>query len=314
MPDFNFSTVKSPNPEEIEAFNIATEIARKENANIIIGTDPDCDRVGVIVKNKQNEYIALNGNQIGALLVNYIITNNINSIKRAQNGDKFEMDRLIRENNGLIWSIVKRFMNRGYEVEDLYQIGCMGFIKSIKRFDTNFEVKLSTYSVPYILGEIKRFIRDDGPIKVSRSIKELNVKINELKRHYLLKTGKEITIEQICKELKVEKEDVIIAMESTNAVESMDAAANAENKDGKQMTVFEKISTGKNEEELITNKMVINQLISELKDREKEIILLRFFKEKTQTEVAKILGISQVQVSRLERKILNEMKTKLTSA
>ena len=190
----------------------------------------------------------------------------------------------------------------------------MGFIKSIKRFDTNFEVKLSTYSVPYILGEIKRFIRDDGPIKVSRSIKELNVKINELKRHYLLNTGKEITIEQICKELKVQKEDVIIAMESTNAVESMDAAANAENKDGKQITVFEKISTGKSEEEIITNKMVINQLISELKDRDKEIILLRFFKEKTQTEVAKILGISQVQVSRIERKILNEMKTKLTSA
>ena len=234
--------------------------------------------------------------------------NNINSIKRAQEGDKFEMDRLIRENNGLIWSIVKRFMNRGYEVEDLYQIGCIGFIKSIKRFDTNFEVKLSTYSVPYILGEIKRFIRDDGPIKVSRSIKELNTKINELKRHYLL-NGKEIT-----RELKIQKEDAIIAMESTNAVESMDAAANAENKDGKQMTVFDKISTGKNEEEMITNRMVVNQLINELQDRDKEIILLRFFKEKTQTEVAKILGISQVQVSRIERKVLNEMKSKLTSA
>ena len=239
--------------------------------------------------------------------------NNINSIKRAQEGDKFEMDRLIRENNGLIWSIVKRFMNRGYEVEDLYQIGCIGFIKSIKRFDTNFEVKLSTYSVPYILGEIKRFIRDDGPIKVSRSIKELNTKINELKRHYLL-NGKEITLEQICKELKIQKEDAIIAMESTNAVESMDATANAENKDGKQMTVFDKISTGKNEEEMITNRMVVNQLINELQDRDKEIILLRFFKEKTQTEVAKILGISQVQVSRIERKVLNEMKSKLTSA
>ncbi len=233
--------------------------------------------------------------------------NNINSIKRAQEGDKFEMDRLIRENNGLIWSIVKRFMNRGYEVEDLYQIGCIGFIKSIKRFDTNFEVKLSTYSVPYILGEIKRFIRDDGPIKVSRSIKELNTKINELKRHYLL-NGKEITLEQICKELKIQKEDAIIAMESTNAVESMDAAANAENKDGKQMTVFDKISTGKNEEEMITNKMVVNQLINELKDRDKEIILLRFFKEKTQTEVAKILGISQVQVSRIERKVVQKLR------
>ena len=223
------------------------------------------------------------------------------------------MERLIRDNNGLIWSIVKRFMNRGYEAEDLYQIGCIGFMKSIKRFDTTFEVKLSTYSVPYILGEIKRFIRDDGPIKVSRSIKELNTKINELKRQYLL-NGKEITLEQICKELKIQKEDAIIAMESTNAVESMDATANAENKDGKQMTIFDKLSTGKNEEELITNKMVVNQLLNELKDRDKEIILLRFFKEKTQTEVANILGISQVQVSRIERKILNEMKAKLTSA
>ena len=224
------------------------------------------------------------------------------------------MEKLIRDNNGLIWSIVKRFMNRGYEVDDLYQIGCMGFIKSIKRFDTNFEVKLSTYSVPYILGEIKRFIRDDGPIKVSRSIKELNVKINELKKHYLNKTGKEITIEEICKELKVEKEDVVIAMESTNAIESIDGAATAENKDGRQLTIFDKLSTGINEEEVITNKMVIRQLINELEDRDKEIILLRFFKEKTQTEVAKILGISQVQVSRIEIKILNKMKTKLTSA
>ena len=235
-------------------------------------------------------------------------------IESAQNGNKEDMTKLIEDNNRLIWSIVRRFNGRGYDTEDLYQIGSIGFIKAIQRFDTSFEVRLSTYAVPYILGEIKRFIRDDGPIKVSRSIKELNVKINELKRHYLLNTGKEITIEQICKELKVQKEDVIIAMESTNAVESMDAAANAENKDGKQMTVFEKISTGKSEEEIITNKMVINQLISELKDRDKEIILLRFFKEKTQTEVAKILGISQVQVSRIERKILNEMKTKLTSA
>ena len=172
------------------------------------------------------------------------------------------MDRLIRDNNGLIWSIVKRFMNRGYEVEDLYQIGCMGFIKSIKRFDTNFEVKLSTYSVPYILGEIKRFIRDDGPIKVSRSIKELNVKINELKKHYLIKKGKEITIEEICKELKVGKEEVIIAMESTNTIESIDGNATSENKDGKVMTIFEKISTGVNEEEVITNKMLVNQLIN----------------------------------------------------
>ena len=240
--------------------------------------------------------------------------NNINSIKRAQDGDKFEMDRLIRENNGLIWSIVKRFMNRGYEVEDLYQIGCMGFIKSIKRFDTNFEVKLSTYSVPYILGEIKRFIRDDGPIKVSRSIKELNVKIQELKKHYLITKGREITIEEIAKELKVDKDDIIIAMESNNSIESIEGTSSQSDKEGKKLSILDKISTGKNEEEIITNKIVIKQLLKELDERDREIILLRFFKEKTQTEVARILGISQVQVSRIERKVLDKMKNKLTSA
>ena len=205
-------------------------------------------------------------------------------------------------------------MNRGYEVEDLYQIGCIGFIKSIKRFDTNFEVKLSTYSVPYILGEIKRFIRDDGPIKVSRSIKELNVKIQELKKYYLITKGKEISIEEIAKELKVDKDDIIIAIESNNSIESIEGAASSEDKDGKKLSILDKISTGKNEEELITNRLVVKQLIKELDEREREIILLRFFKEKTQTEVANILGISQVQVSRIERKVLDKMKTKLTSA
>lgn len=205
-------------------------------------------------------------------------------------------------------------MNRGYEVEDLYQIGCIGFIKSIKRFDTNFEVKLSTYSVPYILGEIKRFIRDDGPIKVSRSIKELNVKIQELKKHYLITKGKEITIEEIAKELKVDKDDIIIAMESNNSIESIEGTSNQSDKEGKKLSILDKISTGKNEEEIITNKIVIKQLLKELDERDREIILLRFFKEKTQTEVARILGISQVQVSRIERKVLDKMKNKLTSA
>ena len=205
-------------------------------------------------------------------------------------------------------------MNRGYEVEDLYQIGCIGFIKSIKRFDTNFEVKLSTYSVPYILGEIKRFIRDDGPIKVSRSIKELNVKIQELKKHYLITKGREITIEEIAKELKADKDDIIIAMESNNSIESIEGTSSQSDKEGKKLSILDKISTGKNEEEIITNKIVIKQLLKELDERDREIILLRFFKEKTQTEVARILGIRQVQVSRIERKVLDKMKNKLTSA
>lgn len=175
-------------------------------------------------------------------------------------------------------------------------------------------MKLSTYSVPYILGEIKRFVRDDGPIKVSRSIKELNVKINELKKYYLATKGKEISLDEISKELKVDKEDIIIAQESTNVIESLEGTIATENNEGKKLTILDKLSTGKNEEDFITNKIVIKQLIEELNDREKKIIMLRFFKEKTQSEVASILNISQVQVSRIERKILNNMKVKLTSA
>lgn len=233
--------------------------------------------------------------------------NDSNSIRKAQEGDKFELERLIRQNNGLIWSIVKRFQGRGYELEDLYQIGCMGFIKAIKRFDTNFEVKLSTYTVPYILGEIKRFIRDDGPVKVSRSIKELYIKIKELQKEFYHKTGKEITIEQISKELKVEKEDIAIALEAAKPVESVESAMQ-ENKDGSKITILDKISTQKDEQEIITNRLAIKQLLEKLEKREQEIILLRFYKEKTQTQVAEILGITQVQVSRLEKKILEKMK------
>ena len=236
--------------------------------------------------------------------------NDSNSIKRAQEGDRYELERLIKQNNGLIWSIVKRFQGRGYELEDLYQIGCMGFIKAIKRFDTNFEVKLSTYTVPYILGEIKRFIRDDGPVKVSRSIKELYIKIKELEREFYQKTGKEITIDQISKELKVEKEDITIALEAARPVESMENTMQ-ENKDGSTVTVLDKISTQKDEQEIITNKIAIKQLLEKLNEREKEIILLRFYKEKTQSQVAKILGVTQVQISRLEKKILEKMRRQI---
>lgn len=235
-------------------------------------------------------------------------------IIKAQNNDEEAMTKIIKTNSGLIWSIVKRFLGRGYDKEELEQIAYIGFIKAIKGFDTSLEFKLSTYTVPYIIGEIKRFIRDDGPIKVSRSIKELNVKIQELKKHYLITKGREITIEEIAKELKVDKDDIIIAMESNNSIESIEGTSNQSDKEGKKLSILDKISTGKNEEEIITNKIVIKQLLKELDERDREIILLRFFKEKTQTEVARILGISQVQVSRIERKVLDKMKNKLTSA
>ena len=208
---------------------------------------------------------------------------------------------------------MKRFQGRGYELEDLYQIGCIGFIKSIKRFDTNFEVKLSTYAVPYMIGEIKRFIRDDGPIKVSRSIKELGIKIKELEKEYLNKKGEEISIEKISKELKVSKEDITIALEAGKNIESLENATYTNHKDGNSISLKEQLSTNKDEAEIATNKIVLNELIKKLEKRDKEVIMLRFYKEKTQSQVAKILGITQVQVSRIERKILSNMKMKLIS-
>ena len=224
------------------------------------------------------------------------------------------MEKLIEKNNGLIWSIVKRFNGRGYEIEDLYQIGCLGFIKSIQRFDVSFDVKLSTYAVPYMIGEIKRHIRDDGPVKVSRSIKELSIKIKELQKEYFYKKGEEITIKQIAKELKVSQEDIVLAMESSNSVESIEGSTYTNQKDGNSISLIETLSSHKNEEVMISNKITVTQLIENLEARDKEIILLRYYKEKTQAQVAKILGITQVQVSRIERKILGNMKNKLKEA
>lgn len=221
---------------------------------------------------------------------------------------------MIENNNGLIWSIVKRFQGRGYELEDLYQIGCLGFIKSIKRFDLSFDVKLSTYTVPYMIGEIKRHIRDDGPVKVSRSIKELSVKIKELQKEYFYKKGEEISINQIAENLKISSEDIMLAMESSNPVESIEGSTYTNQKDGNHISLIETIASNQDEEEMITNQLTVSQLIENLGDREKEIILLRFYKEKTQAQVAKILGITQVQVSRIERKVLGNMKMKLKEA
>ncbi len=238
--------------------------------------------------------------------------NDIKLIESAQNGNKEDMTKLIEDNNGLIWSIVRRFGGRGYDIEDLYQIGSIGFIKAIQRFDTSFEVRLSTYAVPYILGEIKRYIRDDGPIKVSRSIKELNVKIQELQKEYLHKYGREIKLEEISKELRIAKEEITMAMDSTKPVDSIESAKYTDNKTDKTVSILERISTGKDEETEITNRITVKGLISELKENEKEIILLRYYKQKTQMQVAKILGITQVQVSRIERKVLEKMKKKLS--
>ena len=234
--------------------------------------------------------------------------NDIKFILEAKE-DKEKLGILVQQNSGLVWSIVKRFLKRGYEPEDLYQIGSIGLIKAIKNFNPEYEVKLSTYAVTYILGEIKRFIRDDGIIKVSRSIKELCVKIKDIENRKI-KEGKNVTIEEIAKELKVDKEEIILALDSMKQVESIFVESND---DKNNTTLLDKLSNDKNEEEEVVNEISIKDMLRKMEKRDKEIILLRYFKGKTQSEVAKILNISQVQVSRLEKKILNNMKLELSS-
>lgn len=233
--------------------------------------------------------------------------NSTEEILQAQNKREGAMDRLIEKNSGLIWSIVKRFGGRGYELEELYQIGAIGFMKAINRFDATFEVKLSTYAVPYMIGEIKRFLRDDGPIKVSRNIKELAGKIKDIQRQYLEQTGQEITIQKMAEVLKTSKEEIAVALEYTKPLESIYEQAY----DDEDTYKIEKINIGQDEASKIIDNLTLKQLIENLGTKEKELVMLRYFKDKTQCQVAKILGISQVQVSRMEKKILSAMKTKL---
>lgn len=233
---------------------------------------------------------------------------NIEDIIEAQKKSEHAMEKIITNNSGLVWSIVNRFLGRGYSKEELYQIGCMGLIKAVKRFDTSFEVKISTFAVPYIMGEIKRFIRDDGPIKISRSIKELGTKIREIQEDYIAKNGEDIKISEIAKVLNVNKEDVAVALDATRPLESIDEDAyEGDEKESKAS----KIGNNKDEVGELINRMTIKTLIRELDKREQEIIMLRYFKDKTQTEVANMLGISQVQVSRIEKKILLQMREKI---
>ena len=231
-------------------------------------------------------------------------------ILKAQNSDENAMTKIIETNSGLLWSIVKRFLGRGYEAEELYQIACIGFIKSIKRFDVSLNLRLSTYAVPYIMGEIKRFIRDDGPIKVSRSLKELGAKVKEIQREYLVKKGEDINISEISRILKVSKEEIAMALESERPLESINEESYENDSNGE--TKMSKISNEKDETSILIDKICVNNLINQLDKRDKQIILLRYYKGKTQCEVAKLLGISQVQISRIEKKILLNMREKIS--
>lgn len=233
--------------------------------------------------------------------------NKVEDILKAQSGNQEKMTELITNNSNLIWSIITRFKDRGYEIQDLYQIGCIGFIKAIKKFDKTFDVKLSTYAVPYILGEIKRFIRDDGPVKISRSLKELSCKIKIIQKEYLEKNGKDIKIEELAKILKAQKEEVVLAIDSMNSVESIDKNIN----DSDDLSLLDKVKSNKDEEKEIIDKIIVKDLISKLDEKSRKIIMLRYYRGITQSQVANLMGTTQVQISRAEKKILNQMKQEL---
>lgn len=229
-----------------------------------------------------------------------------NLIVLAQNGDKNAKEKLILDNKGLIWSIVKKFSNRGYELEDLFQIGVIGLLKCINKFDNKFNVKFSTYAVPMIIGEIKRFLRDDGLIKISRPIKEIAGKIRYAQENFLKKYGRQATLNDLANELNISLEELIIAMDANKNVESIYQTINQS--DGSTCFLLDKLNSKDNGHSKIINKIAIHSVIEKLDYIEKEIIKQRYFFDKTQSEVAKKLNLSQVQVSRLEKKILNKIR------
>lgn len=228
-------------------------------------------------------------------------------IKKSQNGDRDATSKIVEDNQGLVWSVVKKFAGRGLEFDDLYQIGVIGLMKCIEKFDTSFEVKFSTYAVPMIMGEIRRFLRDDGMIKISRPIKELAIKIKYAKDEFERKKGVMPTISELAEMLEVSNEEIILALDVTRDVESLYQSANKS--DGSTVYLLDKIASKNDDEEKIIDSLALNQVIEKLPLKEREIITLRYFQDKTQSEVAKIIGVSQVQVSRLEKKVLLSMRS-----
>lgn len=230
-------------------------------------------------------------------------------LKRSQEGDRSARDTMVQNNMGLVWSIVHRFSNRGYELEDLFQVGSIGLMKAIDKFDVSFSVKFSTYAVPMITGEIRRFLRDDGMIKVSRSLKEEGAKTKRAREKLQARLGREPTLQELSEETKLPREEIVMALEANGEVESIDKPTNPS--DGKEICLADRLPQEKDSHETLLNHMVLEQLLAELGETERKLIELRYYKEQTQVQVAQEMGISQVQVSRLEKKILLGMRKNL---
>ena len=227
-------------------------------------------------------------------------------LKLAKDGNQNAKDELVKSNLGLVWSVARRYMGRGYELDDLYQIGCIGLMKCIEKFDLAYDVKFSTYAVPMISGEIKRYLRDDGMIKVSRTLKETAYKVAKVRNEILNTTGVEPGIEDIADILNIDVEEIVASLEACVDVESINKTIYQN--EGNSISLADKIADDKDEQEEVINRMVIKELLSGLKEEESKIIKLRYFENKTQTEIANEIGISQVQVSRMEKKILLKMR------
>ena len=230
-------------------------------------------------------------------------------LERAHQGDKAARDEMVKKNTGLVWSIVRRFGGRGCEMEDLFQIGTIGLMKAIDKFDPSFDVKFSTYAVPMIAGEIKRFLRDDGMIKVSRPLKELGIRVKSVREKMAKTTGREPTIEEIAEALGTSREEVAASLEAGAEVESLYRPMNSGDSDG--ACLLDRLEEEESQQEKLLDRMVLRELLTGLEEKEKEIILRRYYLGQTQTRIATDLGISQVQVSRLEKRILKNMRRKI---
>lgn len=241
---------------------------------------------------------------------NYNYDDNKQLIKLAKAGDGAALDYLTEMNLPLVSSISKKFLNRGYEYEDLFQLGSIGMIKAIKNFNDQFNVKFSTYAVPMIMGEIKRFLRDDGLIKVSRSLKETAKKVKMTKERMAKELGREATLDEISKDMCISQEDILLSLESTTRPEYLYETIHQD--DGSPVLLIDKIGVDKDYGSEVVDKIALKDCISKLDSRSRQVIMLRYFKDMTQNQIAEILGISQVQVSRIEKKVLKILKEGLS--
>ena len=230
-------------------------------------------------------------------------------IGRSHQGDKEARDTLFKENTGLIYSVAKRFLGRGVEMEDLFQIGSIGLLKAVDHFDPSYEVRFSTNAVPMIVGEIKRFLRDDGILKVSRSLKENCGRIYQAKEKLEKELGREPGLDEIAAEVELSLEEVILALESTAEVESLHKTIYQG--DGNDISLMDRLPEKENGQEQALDRIFLDEMLQSLDARERQLIGMRYFQNRTQTEIAAELGVSQVQVSRMEKRILKKLKEKI---